>query len=70
MCFRKKYQEISHTDIVVNKYTGHHAISYCWVVNDYFLVLKEYGELSVSKEDYQNTRIGKEYTWTTKERIK
>ena len=59
---------IKHTDTIVNKYMGHHAISYCWTVNDYILVLKEYGELSVSKEDYQNSRIGQEYSWTTKER--
>lgn len=61
---------VTHKDTIVNKYMGHHAISYCWMVNDYYLVLKEYGELSVSKEDYQQARIGQEYTWTTKERRK
>lgn len=64
----KKKVIVTHTDTIVNKYQGNHAISYCWTVNDYYLVLKEYGALSVSKEDYQKTRIGQEYTWTTKER--
>lgn len=67
MCFGRKVK-VEHKDVVVDKRLSHHAISYCWVVSDYFLVLKEYGELSVSESDYKNTKIGQEYTWITKER--
>ena len=69
MCFRKKV-EVKHTDIIVGKYTGHHAISYCWTVNDYYFQLKDYGELNVPSEDYKNHKIGDAYTWVTKEKIK
>ncbi len=60
--------KVTHTDIVVDKRLSHHAISYCWIVNDYILVLKEYGELNVSQSDYQYAKIGEPYTWVTKEK--
>ncbi len=59
-------KRIEHTDIIVSKHIGHHAISYCWMVTDYILVLQEYGELNVDKADYENARIGQQYTWYTK----
>lgn len=67
---KTKYRDVYHTDVIVNKYTGHHAISYAWVVNDYYFKLQEYGELNVPKEDYQNYKIGDTYTWVTKEKIR
>ena len=59
-------RHVAHTDIVVDKRIGHHAISYCWMVTDYILVLREYGELNVDKTDYEDARIGQQYTWFTK----
>lgn len=61
-------RKVEHKDVIIGKYLSHHAISYCWTVDDYILQLKEYGELNVSKEDYQKARIGQEYTWVTKEK--